>query len=68
VTPAYFAVLHWRIARDTVFAADDVEHARKVCVLGQTVVTNLFGMAEPLGQSIRVRQLPCRGIRHQHHW
>jgi putative ABC transport system permease protein len=62
VTPAYFAVLRWRLAHGTVFTADDVEHARKVCVLGQTVVDRLFGGDDPVGQAIRVQQIACRVI------
>jgi putative ABC transport system permease protein len=62
VTPEYFPVLRWRIARGTAFSPDDVADARKVCVLGQTVVVNLFGQEEPVGQTIRVQQLACRVI------
>jgi len=62
VTPAYFAVLRWRLAHGTAFAADDVEDARKVCVLGQTVVDRLFGGDDPVGQTIRVQQIACRVI------
>jgi putative ABC transport system permease protein len=43
------------MARGTFFTDDDVAARRKMCVLGQTVVTNLFGATEPLGQSIRVQ-------------
>src|SRR5262249_33958027 len=53
VTPAYVAVRGWHMARGTSFAEDDVVFRRKVCVLGQTVVANLFGAADPIGQSIR---------------
>ena len=60
VTPAYVAVRGWRLARGTFFADDDVTSARKVCVLGQTVVANLFGAADPVGQTIRVQQIPCQ--------
>ena len=60
VTPAYVAVRGWRLARGTFFADDDVTAARKVCVLGQTVVANLFGAADPVGQTIRVQQIPCQ--------
>jgi putative ABC transport system permease protein len=62
VTPAYFAVLRWRLAHGTAFAADDVEDARKVCVLGQTVVDHLFGADDPVGQSMRVQQITCRSL------
>jgi putative ABC transport system permease protein len=60
VTPAYVAVRGWRLARGTFFTEDDVTAIRRVCVLGQTVVANLFGAADPVGQTIRVQQIPCQ--------
>jgi len=60
VTPAYVAVRGWRLARGTFFTEDDVAAIRRVCVLGQTVVANLFGTADPVGQTIRVQQIPCQ--------
>src|SRR5262245_6245 len=60
VTPAFVAVRGWRLARGTFFTEDDVVAIRRVCVLGQTVVTNLFGTTDPVGQTIRVQQFPCR--------
>jgi putative ABC transport system permease protein len=60
VTPAYVTVRGWRLARGTFFLDDDVTAIRKVCVLGQTVVANLFGATDPLGHTIRVQQLPCQ--------
>src|SRR5215470_14170755 len=43
VTPAYRVVRGWRVTRGSFFTDDDVATRWKVCVLGQTVVTNLFG-------------------------
>ena len=62
VTPAYRAVRGWGMARGTFFTEDDVASRRKVCVLGQTVVTYLFGAADPLGASLRVQQVPCQVV------
>src|SRR5499433_928779 len=62
VTPAYRAVRGWSMARGTFFTEEDVAARRKVCVLGQTVVTNLFGAADPLGASLRVQQVPCQVV------
>ncbi len=62
VSPDYLAVRSWRLASGSVFSQDDVDFATKVCVLGQTVVTNLFGPEDPIGQSIRVRKIPCKVI------
>ena len=36
--------------------------AAKVCVVGQTVVTNLFQGADPVGQMIRIRRLPFQVV------
>jgi putative ABC transport system permease protein len=60
VTPAFLAVRGWHLTQGTFFTADDVAAIRRVCVLGETVVTNLFGTADPVGQTIQVQQLPCR--------
>ena len=60
VTPAFVAVRGWRLARGTFFTEDDVAAIRRVCVLGQTVVANLFGTTDPVGQTIRVQQFPCQ--------
>src|SRR5215510_1540521 len=62
VTPASRVVRGWGMARGTFFADEDVAARRKVCVLGQTVVTNLFGAADPLGASIRVQRVPCQVV------
>ena len=60
VTPAFMTVRGWRLAHGTFFTEDDVAAIRRICVLGQTVVANLFGTTDPVGQTIRVQQIPCR--------
>jgi putative ABC transport system permease protein len=62
VPPQYLQVRRWTIARGSAFFQDDVDHATNVCLLGQTVVTNLFGPTDPIGKTIRVQNLPCRVI------
>jgi putative ABC transport system permease protein len=62
VPPEYLAVRRWGIARGSAFFQDDVDHAANVCVLGATVVANLFGSADPLGKTIRVQNISCRVI------
>ena len=37
---------------------EDERSAAKVCVIGQTVATELFGNAEPLGKNIRINNIP----------
>jgi putative ABC transport system permease protein len=36
----------------------DIRNATKVCLLGQTVVDNLFGSIDPVGQIIRIKKIP----------
>ena len=36
----------------------DLRSATKVCLLGQTVVDNLFGSMDPVGQIIRIKKIP----------
>jgi putative ABC transport system permease protein len=62
VTPEYLEVRHWGLERGSPFTQEDVEYAAKVCVLGQTVVANLFGQDDPVDQTIRVQKIPCRVI------
>jgi len=62
VAPAYVAVRRWRVVRGTGFSDDDVTDMRNVCVLGQTVVADLFGAADPVGQTLRVQRIPCQVV------
>lgn len=40
------------------FTQQDVDGATKVCLLGKTVVDNLFGGIDPIGQIIRIKMVP----------
>ena len=62
VTPEFVQIRRWRMRLGTFFTAADVEAAVPVCVLGQTVVENLFGAGEPIGTTIRVQNVPCKVI------
>ena len=60
VGPEYFNARNLGVEQGTPFSEDDVAFAAKVCVLGRTVVANLFGEEDPVGQVIRVQKIPCR--------
>jgi len=55
VSPDYLAVKAWPIVKGGMFDEQDVERAAPICVLGQTVVDQLFGEEEPVGETIRVK-------------
>jgi len=62
VSPEYFDIRRWDLRTGSFFTQDDIDREAAVCMLGQTVVDNLFGSADPLGKSIRVQNMPCRVI------
>jgi putative ABC transport system permease protein len=57
-TPDMLVVRDWPIASGRPFTEQDVKSATKVCLLGQTVVDNLFGDMDPVGQFIRIKNVP----------
>ena len=48
-------VYTWNVAKGTFFREDDVRNARKVCVIGETVIKNLFKGNDPIGKSLSLR-------------
>jgi putative ABC transport system permease protein len=57
-TPDYLTIRDQPVAQGTSFTVDDVNSAAKVALLGQTVARNLFGDADPAGQTIRIKNVP----------
>jgi putative ABC transport system permease protein len=60
VSPDYFEIRKWSVALGSPFIEDDVEHASTVCVIGETIASNLFGTANPVGEVIRVQGIPFK--------
>lgn len=53
-------VRNWTLQRGEFFTRRDVNSASKVCVIGQTIVAKLFQTTDPIGQTIRVKNIPFR--------
>jgi putative ABC transport system permease protein len=58
VAPTFLAIRQWSLARGTFFDDAAVASVAKVCVLGQTVVENLFAGQDPLGKTLIIRSVP----------
>ncbi|RJQ50050.1 MAG: FtsX-like permease family protein [Nitrospiraceae bacterium] len=57
-TPGMLNVRDWALSSGRPFTEQDVKSATKVCLLGQTVVDNLFGDTDPVGKIIRIKKIP----------
>jgi putative ABC transport system permease protein len=62
VGPDYPVVRNWALAYGEFISERDVSGAAKVCVIGHTLVTRLFPATEPIGQQVRVKNIPFRVI------
>ncbi len=62
VSPQFLQVRRWELASGTFFSDAEVKNNSLVCVLGATVAGFLFGEKEPVGQTIRIKDLPCKVI------
>ncbi|OLC12853.1 MAG: multidrug ABC transporter substrate-binding protein [Candidatus Rokubacteria bacterium 13_1_40CM_69_27] len=58
VTVDYLEARDWGLDAGRPIAPDDVDGATKVALIGQTTALNLFGDADPLGQTIRIKKVP----------
>ena len=57
-TPSMLSIRDWAVVLGRSFTDEDVKNATKVCILGQTVVKNLFGDLDPTGRIIRIKGIP----------
>jgi ABC-type antimicrobial peptide transport system permease subunit len=56
-TPQLLDVREWKIAEGEAFTERDVRNGSKVCLLGQTIVHNLFPDESPIGKEVRVKNV-----------
>ncbi|MFZ3137504.1 MAG: ABC transporter permease [Thermodesulfovibrionales bacterium] len=57
-SPSMLTVRDWPLSSGRSFTDQDVKSATKVCLLGQSVVDNLFGDMNPVGQVVRIKKVP----------
>jgi len=54
----YFDIRQWPLADGAPFTAQDVRSANKVCVIGRTTATQIYGNESPIGQILRIKNVP----------
>ena len=60
VSVDYPLIRSWNLSQGEFFTDADVKAAAKVCVLGQTVVDNLFPNGDAVGQVVRIKNVPFK--------
>src|SRR4051812_39694538 len=62
VSPEYLTIRNWPVKDGITFTQEHVNTADKVCLIGQTVVENIFGSEDPVGKIIRFNKIPFKVI------
>jgi len=56
----YLEIRSWSIEYGEFYSEQDIKAAAKVCILGKTVADALFPESTPVGQNIRIRNVPFK--------
>jgi len=62
VSEQYLEIRDWPLISGEFFSTADIRAQNKLCVIGQTIVKNLFSGEDPVGQQLRVRNVPFKVI------
>ncbi len=58
ITPDYFVVRNWSLEAGRMFESAELSGSGKVALIGQSVARELFGDADPMDQTIRIKNVP----------
>ncbi|MCT7432781.1 ABC transporter permease [Aliarcobacter cryaerophilus] len=61
-TNDYFIIKDWEVEQGRIFEEGELSSGKSICILGTTVVKNLFGDENPIGATIRIKNFPCSVI------
>jgi putative ABC transport system permease protein len=58
VVPGFFEAREWDVTSGRLFLPEEIDRRAQVALLGATVARSLFDESDPVGQSIRIRNVP----------
>ena len=56
-SPEYLVTANFTVEKGRFFTESEIRYRQRVCVLGKTVVDNLFGEVEPVGQTVKIKNV-----------
>ena len=56
-SPEYLVTANFTVEKGRFFTDSEIRYRQRVCVLGKTVVDNLFGEVEPVGQTVKIKNV-----------
>ncbi len=60
-SPEYLDIKQWTVEQGDCFTQEDIKKAAKVCVVGTTIVSELYGEgADVIGKTLRFKSIPMR--------
>ena len=62
VSPDYMTIKRWDVVQGVPFTEDDVARAAPVCVVGNTLKDQLFTGENPIGKTVRIKDMPCQVV------
>ena len=62
VSEDYPIVRNWPVRQGEFFSDRDINSSSKVCVIGYTIVAKLFQTINPIGETIRIKNIPFRVV------
>jgi putative ABC transport system permease protein len=57
-SPAYLKIRNWKVAAGSMFNESDLRSSAKIAVIGAKTASELFGPLNPVGQSVRLKNIP----------
>ncbi|MGA3007449.1 MAG: ABC transporter permease [Opitutaceae bacterium] len=60
--PDYLTIRDWVMTAGNMFTEQDLRSTAKVCIVGQTIVNQLFPNQDPVGQTLRIQNIPFKVV------
>ncbi len=58
----WFEARDWEVERGRAFEPEEIARGAQVAIIGETVARNLFGGLDPVGEELRIRNVPLRVV------